>query len=153
MTTLYTLFKFIHVVAAMVWLGGLVAVGVLNARIAREGNSAVMAALVRQSDAFGKSFIGPSMGVALVAGIVMMIVARLGFPFWIIWGIVAMVASGAIGGGAIRGTAARLGAVMATAARDDQQVVALQRRIALLNSLNILVLLSAVWMMVFRPTL
>ncbi|HEX7071032.1 MAG TPA: DUF2269 family protein, partial [Rhodothermales bacterium] len=83
MTFTYNLFKFIHVLAAIVWIGGLVAIGFLNARLATAGDRSALASLARESETFGKKIAGPASGVVLVAGIVMMGVAKMGMPFWI----------------------------------------------------------------------
>src|ERR671915_546170 len=98
MDTLYLLLKFVHVLAVAVWIGGVVALVILNARLARVGDAAVSAALGMQSEFFGRSVLGPAMVITLLAGLGMTGVAR--FPFstpWIAWGIIGLVLSIAVG--------------------------------------------------------
>ncbi len=49
MDTVYNLFKFLHIVSTIVWVGGVITVGILDALVAREKNQAVLAAMARQS--------------------------------------------------------------------------------------------------------
>lgn len=153
MDSLYLLLKFVHVAAVTIWVGGVVALAVLNAQMGRSGDAAAMAALGKQSEAFGKTVIGPAMIVVLVAGLWM--AGQFGIPFtslWIIWGLVGGVLFIVIGVVAIGRTGAELGQLARTAG-DAATIAALRQRLRLLNALSILVLLSVVWAMVFKPTM
>ena len=148
----YNLFKFVHIAAVIVWLGGLVALSVLNAHLAREHNPSVMAALAKASRVFGGTVVGPAAGVTLLAGIVMVITAGLSFAtLWIAWGLGGLLLSMFLGATVIRRAGEQLTAQYAHG--DQAQVVALQRRVRSLNLLNLLILFSVVGAMVFKPTL
>jgi uncharacterized membrane protein len=152
MDTVSLLLKFVHVVSAIVWIGGLVALVTLNARMARAGNGMMMAALGQQSEFFGRSVLGPAMGLTLLAGLATAGVA--GFPFtsaWIVWGIAGFVLSIAIGVVAVGRAAASLADLAREAGPGDPRVDAARRRLIALNVANILLLLSIVWAMVFKP--
>lgn len=73
----YTLFKFLHVLGVIVWIGGVLAINVLSARIARERDVALLAPLSRQASFYGRAVLGPAAGTTLVAGIVMVVVGQL----------------------------------------------------------------------------
>lgn len=91
METTYLLLKFLHVLGAIAWIGGLLMLLVLNARMGREGEATVVAALGRQSEYLGRSVLGPAMLLTLLAGFGTAGVAR--FPFsslWIVWGSLAL---------------------------------------------------------------
>ena len=150
---LYTLFKFLHICGAIVWLGGILAVSVLTARIAREHDGAALAAISRQSRFFGAAIIGPAAGLTLLAGIVMIATSGLGAPLWVIWGFVAILASMGLGGTLIRRAGDEVSKLAASAAPDDTRLRAVQGQLATLNIVNGLILLSAVAAMVFKPTL
>src|SRR6478672_761538 len=97
MDTLYLLLKFVHVAAIIVWVGGIFALTLLNARAAGSGSAAAQAEMGRLSEYFGSVAIGPAMIVAVLAGIAT--AWRIGFPFsslWIIWGLVGFILSGAL---------------------------------------------------------
>jgi uncharacterized membrane protein len=154
LNTVYLLLKFVHVASVIVWVGGVFALAVLNARAAGAGEPAAQAALGRQSEQFGRTVIGPAMGLTLLAGIAT--AASIGYPFtslWIVWGVVALVLSILIGVVAVRRAAEELATLARASGMNDPRVAALGRRIGMLNWLNILVLVSAVWAMVFKPTL
>jgi hypothetical protein len=72
---------------------------------------------------------------------------------WVVWGFAAVVLSIAIGATLIRTTNADLRRLAAAAAPGDPRWAALQRRAAILYGINLLLLLSAVWAMEFKPTL
>ena len=151
MTMLYTVSKFLHILGAIVWIGGIVAVSILNARLVRDEDPVVIAPLARQSAFFGKSVLGPAAGVTLAAGIVMLAVAGIGFPLWIIWGLVVMFLSGAIGSNVLQPASTRLGRHIESADPDVAAIELLRQRIVRFSAINILLLISAVWAMVFRP--
>ena len=154
MDSLYLWLKFAHVLGAVVWVGGVVALTVLNARVARSGNPAAMAAMGQQSEAFGRTVVGPAMAVVLIAGLWM--AGQFGIPFtslWIVWGLVGLVAFVVIGIVALGRSGAALGELMRTTSADDPRVAALQQRVAALSWLSILVLASVIWAMVLKPTL
>jgi stage V sporulation protein SpoVS len=69
------------------------------------------------------------------------------------WGIVGVLLSLAIGATLIRLTNAELRRLVADAATQDAQRLAVQRRLAIVNGINLLVLLSVFWAMEFKPTL
>ena len=130
------------------------ALTVLNARLARMGEPAAVAALGQQSEAFGRIVIGPAMVIVLIAGLWM--AGQFGIPFtslWIVWGLVGFVVFILLGVVALGRTGAELGALARTAGPNDSRVAALRQRIAVLSWLNLLVLVSVIWAMVVKPTL
>ena len=153
MDTLYLLLKFVHVAAIIIWVGGIFALSLLNARAAGSGNAVTQVEMGRLSEYFGRVAIGPAMIVAVLAGIAT--AWRIGFPFsslWIVWGLVGFVLSGALIG-FIGRTAREFGALPAGAGQAAAQAESIRGRLLTLNALNILILASVVWAMIFKPTL
>jgi uncharacterized membrane protein len=153
MDTVYNLFKFLHIVGATVWIGGVITAAIITARVAREKNQMALAAVARQTRFHGMAVIGPSVGLTLIAGIVMIAVSGLGVPLWVIWGFASMIVSMALGATLIRRAGEEVSELAATAESDDPRLRGLQQRLQTLNIINVLLLLSAVWAMVFKPTL
>lgn len=154
MDSLYLWLKFVHVVAAVVSVGGFVALTVLNARIARAGEPAAAAALGQQSEVFGRTVLGPAMGILLIAGVWM--AGQFGIPFtdlWIVWGLVGLVLFILLGVVGLGRAGAELGELARTAGASDPRVDALRQRMSVLSWLSLLVLLSVIWAMVLKPTL
>lgn len=153
MLTWYNLFKFLHVVAVIVWVGGVITLAIVNARLARERDRAAAQALARQSAFFAQRVVGPSVGLTLVAGIAMLAVNGWSAPFWVQWGFAAIVAAAILGGGVQRRAARRVAELSATPNADPARVIAARRTVATLGVVLIAILLSTVWVMVFKPTL
>jgi uncharacterized membrane protein len=154
MLTLFSALKFLHIVAAIIWVGGVITMTLLNARLASTRNSAAMAALSATGAFFGQRVFGPAAAITLLAGLATALNA--GFPMrslWIIWGFLVILLSFGMTATLTRSTTQRLGALAAAPNRDGAQIAALQRQLWLLTALNILLLLSAVWAMVAKPML
>jgi hypothetical protein len=151
---IYLIFKYIHVLAVIFWVGGVVTLAIFNARMEGERNGAVLAAVGRQSGLYGQRVLGPASGIALLAGLVTMFAGRIPFTsFWILWGLGAFVVSMVLGGTLIQRTGQRLGELGPTADPGSPEVAALRRRLVNLNWINIVLLLVTVGVMIFKPTL
>jgi len=154
MDTIYNWMKFLHIAAVIVWVGGIVTLTIINARLGRAGDAAALASSARQTQFYGKAVVGPAAAVVLIAGIVMVLRAGLSFgAFWISWGFVGFIGFFLIGAIFCRRAGMELGKLASTAGPGDPRVVALQRRLTLLTIVNLLLLASVVWAMVFKPTL
>ena len=154
MPTLFSVLKFLHIVAAITWVGGVITITLVNARLASTRNSAAMAALASVGGFLGQRVFGPAAAVTLLAGLATALNA--GFPMgslWIIWGFLVILLSFGMTATVTRSTAQRLGALAATPNSDAAQIAALQNRLWVLTALNILLLLSAVWAMISKPML
>ena len=154
MPTAYNLLKFLHVAAAAVWVGGVAALAVLNARVASQRDAAALAITARESAFYGQRVVGPAMGVVLLAGLSMAGLDHIRFTtFWIVCGFVGLVGSVMIGGLATARAGAELSKLAASAPRDGSRMRVLQRRLGFLAAANLLLLFSVIWVMVFKPTL
>lgn len=159
MFTLYNVLKFVHICAVIVWVGGVIALVVVNARLVREEEDAALQALSRQGEFFGKTLIGPSAILTLLVGAALVWEMHTGFPLWVAWGLVGVFGSMAIGAGFMQRAGRELAELSAAGEGqgegkpDAARVAAARQRLARLGALNILLLLSTVWAMVFKPTL
>jgi uncharacterized membrane protein len=152
--TLYNLFKFLHVAGVILWIGGLATVAIINVRMASERNIAVQASLANASAFFGKVILGPAAGTTLIAGIVMVLNGGLDFAtLWIAWGLLALIGSMALGATLIRRASESLNETLSGGSPNSGRLITVQRRLRTLNTINLILLLSAVWVMVFKPTL
>ena len=150
---LYTILKFIHVLAMAVWLGGLVAMLTLNRILTATGDSALIRGFSRVGAALSMRLYMPAMLITLVTGIGMVQVAEIGFGTkWIVWGIVGLIGSFILGGVLTGGTARKLGQKLAKGEIDAAGAAAVQRRILTYAILNVLLLSSIVWAMVAKPS-
>lgn len=95
----YGLLKVVHVLSAIVWMGGGAALTVVLVRLIRNGDRAALRSVVPQVARFMQSIGGPASGLLLVSGIVMVLVGRMSFkPLWIGLGFGGLIVLGAFGG-------------------------------------------------------
>lgn len=151
MFTWYNVFKFVHVLAATVWVGGVMTLAVLNARLAREKDDAALRLLAGHGGFVGRAVMGPAAGLTLITGLALAGLMGWGFPLWFGWGLAGVFGSVLLGASVMRRGAGELQR-LATAGPDHPRVAALRRRLALAGALNLLLLLSTVWAMVFKPS-
>lgn len=148
---MYDLFKFLHIVAVIVWIGGYVSTRLLGGFVLRHENRTVFAAVLRQARTLGGELVLPAAVFTLLSGIAMMAVTGWGVPLWIAWGFAAIVLSVALGVIAHRPLEAELLERSQSESTDDVPLAAIHRRLAVVSIVNVLLLLSAVWAMVFKP--
>jgi uncharacterized membrane protein len=152
--TVYNLFKFLHLVAVIVWIGGALTLGILNVRVRRTRDRSAMAALGQQSAVLGRTLIGPAAASAFVTGLVMIADAGVAFTtLWVLWGTIAIALSMILGAGPIRRTGEELANGASNPGSEPGRVAALGNQLRTLNAINLIILFSAVWAMVFKPTL
>ena len=153
MFTIYNLFKYLHIIAVIVWIGATFTLTLLNGRIAAAGDRQALMTLSRHSGFIGRAVVAPAATTTLITGVVMVLNSSLRFSMlWITWGLGGIFVSGlVIGAMFMRRTGQELLKLAPTASSDDPRVAQLQRRLAILNIINLLVLLSVEAAMVFRP--
>src|SRR5256885_10699223 len=86
---IYLILKFLHVVFAMVWVGGVIALTAFSLLLLRTSDRAFLVSLTRYSAIVGARVTGPAAGLTILAGIAATWYGHVGFPFWIVWGIAA----------------------------------------------------------------
>jgi uncharacterized membrane protein len=153
MPSLYFSLKFIHVAAVIFWIGGIAALTIMVLRAGREENPSALVTMMGMSQFFGQRVIGPASGVALLAGIGMVIEAKIGFlTLWVLWGLSGFVLHVLLGVTVIRKNSMRLGQIAAQPTRDLQALQAVLSRQKTLATVYLLSMLTVVWAMVTKPT-
>lgn len=145
--------KFLHVLAAIVWVGGAVLIGVVGFRMS-SADPAHRLGFARDAVFLGRSVFTPAIVVALVAGIWMVMDADPAFTFrqaWVVGGLGVLVVSGGIGTGFI--IPRTRAAIRLAESGDGPGAAGLMRRVAFAGRVNVVLLLGAVWVMVFKPGL
>lgn len=153
MSMLYSTLKFVHVIAVIIWLGAMITLAVLSARLVREREPGALQLLASQFEFVGRALIGPAAIVTLLAGGALVWELGAGMAAWIWWGLIGFVVSVALGAGVMQRAGRQLSALASSANPDATTIAVLQRRLRLLGMLNIVVLLTVVWAMVAKPTL
>ena len=150
---MYQFFKFVHIVAAIAWLGAGLTFQVMNARTRASGDEAGIAWLTEQGQWFGRRFFSLAAITTLVAGIVMVVVSDgIGFgDLWITIGFAGILASILIGAIAISRTTDRLAEVIEADGATSATATGLRRRLDVLGWVDLTIVFAVVAVMVYKP--
>lgn len=153
MMTAYGLLKLVHVLAAIVWIGGSTALSVTSIRMARASDRDGLASLLPLAARYGQRMAGPSSILVLLSGIAMVSVGRLGFPFWVQVGFTGLVLHLLIGATLLRRNGRQLGALVSAQDFDPAAFAAVARRGRNTTAVYLSVMILVIAAMVLKPTL
>jgi uncharacterized membrane protein len=151
-THVYDTLKFLHIVAAIAWVGSGLFVQFRGTRLRRKGTPEQTANLAREVADSTPWFIGSSISV-LVFGVAMVAYSPV-YNFtdtWILLGLAGYIATFVTGNFFIRPTAEKLAAAAATEDAASSVVQGLIARIFAISRVDQVVLLLVIADMVFRP--
>ncbi len=148
----YSLFKWVHVTFAIVWIGGGVLLTILGMMAQRTGDPGELVTIARLAAFAGERVFAPAGGVVFLAGIAMMLNTNWGWgTFWIDLGLLGYIATFVTGIAVLAPLARQIGTAAAEHGPQSPEVVALVNRILLLARVDIAVLLVVVADMVTKP--
>jgi uncharacterized membrane protein len=151
--TLYDWLLFLHILAAMIWVGGLLAIGLLAAQVLRSSERDVIGRFVRNLGVIGPLVFAPAM-IAVVGFGIWMVIDADEWDFGQTWIWLALSLFGvAFLIGAVLQSRAAIGARRAAEAGEDREAVRQLRRWSWGMGLILALLLVATWDMVFKPGL
>jgi uncharacterized membrane protein len=151
--TWYTLFKSIHVITAVIWVGGAAMIQAYAFRILRTGDGKRQADFAKDTEVVGMRVFVPSSLILFLAAIAMMI--NLDWSWsqnWIVLGVIAFGLSFALGAGWIGPESGRIAALIEQQGPDSPAVQARIRRILTVSRCELVVLLTVIVNMVVKPT-
>jgi uncharacterized membrane protein len=151
LATFYDWLVFLHVLAAMVWVGGLVALIAFGTYIRRGGDRSAVARFVGSLRVIGPVVLAPSSALVVVLGIWMVIDSSAwGFGQTWVWVALVLVVAAVLVGAAFLSRSA-LAAERAVQAGDHDRVLRELGRWAWGIRLILVLLVVATWDMVFKP--
>ena len=149
----YNILQAVHVLAAVVWVGGSVTLNVMSTRLEAAGDPVRLMAFARDTEWMGKRIYLPSSIAVLVFGVLAVIVGEIGFStLWVAIGVIGIVFTALTGSLFIGPESKTLADLAEQRGVDDPDV---QRRIARLFKvarIDLVVLLVVVVDMVVKPT-
>ncbi len=148
----YSLFKMIHVVVAVFWVGGglLLVTLAFRAQMANDPNEIVTVA--RQAAFVGERLFAPAGLIVFLMGIAMMINTNWGWGhFWVVFGLLGYAATFSVGLLVLSPLAKQIGASAAEHGPTAPQTLALIDRILLIARFDVAVLVLVVVDMVTKP--
>ena len=149
---MYELFKTIHIVAAVVWVGGVILSQVNGALAARSGEQARLLGFVKDQAWLGKHYYAPAAITLVIAGIVMVVDSGWEFSdLWIVIGIALWALSVIIGMFFLGPKSEQLVATVEQKGMGDAGAQSLNRQLALLSQVDLVILVLVVINMVVKP--
>ena len=150
----YELLKTVHVLAAVIWVGGAATIQILAIRAQRVMTTdpeAVMR-LGKESEAVGMKVFFPASLVVLAAGIGMVLDSGIDFQdLWIVLGLVGIVISAVTGATFLGPESGRIGKLMEERGGLDEEISGRIKRIFLVSRIELTILLLIVINMVVKP--
>lgn len=151
-TSWYAAFKAVHVVCALIWIGGGMLLTVLGLRAERARDTAQIATIAQQAAFAGERIFAPAGLVVLAMGIGMTINGHLGFGhFWIVAGLVGYALTFATGIGVLSPLAKKISASIESNGPEAPETQALISRILLIARFDMAMLLIVVLDMALKP--
>jgi uncharacterized membrane protein len=146
----YDIFKFLHVVTAIAWVGGGGVILLLGIIAAGANNDADVFTIGRFSNQLAFRWFIPSSLLTLVFGVIATTLAGLWSEAWIIIALVGFLATFTIGMTVMKPAADTI--AMLSAADDHAGAMAETRRVLQINKFDATILLVVVADMVLKPT-
>jgi uncharacterized membrane protein len=149
---LYELLLAIHVLAAVVWVGGATSLQVLAIRATGSGDPVRMATFAGEAEWVGMRIFMPSSIVVLLAGIALVLEGSWGFDqLWILLGLAGIAFSIVTGAAFIGPESGRMKALLESRTFEDPEVQSRLNRIFLISRIELGVLLLIVLDMAIKP--
>jgi uncharacterized membrane protein len=150
--TWYSFFKSIHVITAVIWVGGATMIQAYAFRILRTGDGKRQADFAKDTEVVGMRLFLPASLILVIAAIAMMV--NLDWSWsqnWIILGLIAFILSFVLGAGFLGPEGGRIAELIEQQGPDSPAVQARIRRILTISRCELIVLLTVVVNMVVKP--
>jgi uncharacterized membrane protein len=149
---MYDWLKLVHVLAAMVWVGGAVAVQFVAIRAMASKDPVRQANISADAEWLGTRVFTPASVLVLLAGIAMVLDAGIGFTdTWILAGLVGIAFTIIVGASFLGPESGRLKALIEERGAGDPEVVRRRDRIFRVSRIDLAVLIFVVALMVLKP--
>ena len=148
----YALFKAVHVLLAVVWVGGGVTILIHGVRATTANDAKQIVTVAQQAAFMGEKVFAPAGLVTFLMGIAMMINTSWGWGhFWIVVGLIGYAATFTVGIGVLSPLAKKIDASAQANGPEHPETLALVDRIMLIGRFDVAVLLVVVLDMVLKP--
>lgn len=149
--TLYKTIAFVHIFAAIVWVGGAFFFQVKIAQFKRANDNAGFLQLGKDAEHIGQRLFMPASVVVLLAGIALVWYGPYAFEPWIWLALIGIVATAATGALYLGPTGGKLARLAQERGLDDPEVNAMRDRLVMVSRIDYGVLVLIVLDMVFKP--
>jgi uncharacterized membrane protein len=148
----YDTLKFLHVLAAITWVGSAIYAQVLATKVLGENDPAHVVRVAKDIGDLGKRLITPSAIAVLVLGIWIVAVSAWNFTdTWVLLGLVGIAITIATGAGFLGPETERIGKLGADRDPSDPELQRRIKRVFMVSRVDLVVLVLVVADMVFKP--
>lgn len=150
---MYDFLLFVHVLMAIVWVGGNIHLQIIGARLVAANDAIQLAGFSKQAEWIGTRVLTPSALVIVIAGVIMTL-DRWDFEqLWIIIGIAGFLYSFINGAAFLGPLSGKTSKLLETRGPEDSQVQANIRKLFTYGRIELAILIVVVWAMTMKPTL
>jgi uncharacterized membrane protein len=151
-TGYYDTLKFLHVLAAITWVGSAIYAQALATKVMGEGDPARLAATAKDIGDLGKRLITPAAIAVLLLGVWIVAVSPWNFTdTWVLLGLIGIGITIVTGAGFLGPESERLAKLSAERDPSDPEIQRRIRRIFAVSRFDLIVLVLVVADMVFKP--
>jgi uncharacterized membrane protein len=149
----YSAFKTVHVIAAVVWIGGGALLTILGLVAERKNDPVELATVARWAATVGEKLFAPAGLVVVAMGIAMMVNTDWGWGrFWVIAGLVGYAITFVVGVGVLAPLAKKITALVEEKGATAPETTAQIKKILLIARVDVALLLLVVVDMVTKPS-
>jgi uncharacterized membrane protein len=150
----YNGLKFVHVLAAIIWVGGAVTVNILGTRARSSGDGIRLAAFGKDAEWLGSHVYLPASLTVLVFGVLTALKGHYSFAdAWLLIGIGGIVITALTGSLYLGPETAKISAMIDSRGPNDPEATRRLSRLITIARTDLLVLLIVIFAMIFKPGL
>jgi uncharacterized membrane protein len=148
----YSAFKAVHVIAAVIWIGGGALLMILGIAAERKRDPVELATVARQAAMVGEKLFAPAGVVVVAMGVAMMVNTNWGWgKFWVVAGLVGYAITFVTGVGVLSPMTKKIAALTEQKGPNDPETAAAITRVLQIVRIDIAMLLLVVVDMVVKP--
>ena len=147
----YQWYLMVHILMAVVWVGGAHMIQLFATRILKGGDPVRLAAFAKDVAWIGPRIFAPATLLVLVFGFLLVEEADIGYPFWVVFGLVILLLSFFVGAFFLGPESGRIGKLVDERGASDPDVQRRIRRIIVYARFELLLLVLVVVDMVIKP--
>jgi uncharacterized membrane protein len=150
---MYDFWLFIHVLMAIVWVGGSIHLQIIGSRLAATNDPLQVGNFSKQAEWIGTRVLTPASVLIVIAGVIMTL-DRWDFEqLWIIIGIAGFLYSFVNGAVFLGPLSGKTGKLIEERGVEDPQVQSNIRKLFTYGRIELVILIVVVWAMTMKPTL
>jgi uncharacterized membrane protein len=150
---MYEFWLFVHVLMAIVWVGGNIHLQIIGTRLQAAGDPLQMAQFARQTEWVGTRILTPASVLIVITGVILVLDQWDFEQLWIIIGMAGFLYSFVNGAFFLGPLSGKTGKLMEERSPEDPEIQGNLARLFTLARIELVILIVVVWAMTMKPTL